>query len=127
MKTECSAGQLEFHGPGRRAVAGEFDGGKVSSDNGGLLLCEVEQRTHILKRLAGCFTAHRDANQVEHSLESLIKQRLMGLARAMKTSMITTPCVMTRYWHCSVTSRTCQARHANETRTKAVSWRAKAH
>ena len=74
MKAECSAGQLEFHGPGRRAVAGEFDGGKVSSESGGLLLCEVEQRTHILKRLAGCFTDHRDANQVEHSLESLLKQ-----------------------------------------------------
>ena len=52
----------------------EFDGGKVSSDSGGLLLCEVEQHTHILKRLAGCFTDHRDANQVEHSLESLLKQ-----------------------------------------------------
>jgi hypothetical protein len=80
MKTECSAGQLEFHGLGRRAVVGEFDGGKVSSDSSGLLLCEVEQRTHILKRLAGCFTDHRDAKQVEHSLESLIKQRVMGLA-----------------------------------------------
>ena len=74
MKTECSAGQLEFQGLGRRAVVGEFDGGKVSSDSGGLLLCEVEQRTHILKRLAGCFTDHRDATQVEHSLESLLKQ-----------------------------------------------------
>jgi len=65
---------LEFHGLGRRAVVDEFDGGKVSSDNGGLLLCEVEQRTDILKRLAGYFTDHRDANQVEHSLESLLKQ-----------------------------------------------------
>ena len=55
MKTECTAGQLEFHGLGRRAVVGQFDGGKISSDSGGLLLREVEQRTHILKRLAGCF------------------------------------------------------------------------
>jgi hypothetical protein len=52
MKTECTAGQLEFHGLGRRTVVGEFDGGKISSDSGGLLLREVEQRTHILKRLA---------------------------------------------------------------------------
>jgi hypothetical protein len=36
-------------------VVGQFDGGKISSDSGGLLLREVEQRTHILKRLAGCF------------------------------------------------------------------------
>ena len=80
MKTECSAGQLEFHGLGRRAVVGEFDGGKISSDSGGLLLREVEKRTHILKRLAGCFMDHRDPDQIEHSLESLIKQRVMGLA-----------------------------------------------
>jgi hypothetical protein len=80
METECSAGQLEFHGLGRRAVVGAFDGGKISSDSGGLLLREVEQRTHILKRLAGCFTDHRAADQIEHSLESLINQRVMGLA-----------------------------------------------
>lgn len=80
METECTAGQVEFHGLGRRAVVGQFDGGKISSDSGGLLLREVEQRTHILKRLACCFTDHRDADQVEHSLESLIKQRVMGLA-----------------------------------------------
>ena len=79
MKTECTAEQLEFHGLGRRVVVGEFDGGKISSDSGGLLLREVEQRTHILKRLAACFMDYRDANQIEHSLESLIKQRVMGL------------------------------------------------
>jgi hypothetical protein len=80
MKTECTAGQLEFHGLGRRAVVGEFDGGKISSDSGGLLLREVEQRTHILKRLAGYFVDYRDPDQIEHTVESLIKQRVMGLA-----------------------------------------------
>lgn len=80
METECTAGQVEFHGLGRRAVVGQYDGGRISSDSGGLLLREVEHRTHILKRLAHCFTDHRDAEQVEHSLESLIKQRVMGLA-----------------------------------------------
>jgi len=80
MKTECTAEQLEFHGLGRRVVVGEFDGGKISSDSGGLLLREVEQRTHMLKRLASCFSDHRAAEQIEHSVESLIKQRVMGLA-----------------------------------------------
>jgi hypothetical protein len=80
MRTECTAGQLEFHGLGRRAVVGGFNGGKISSDSGGLLLREVEQRTHILKRLAGCFVDYRDPDQIEHTVESLIKQRVMGLA-----------------------------------------------
>lgn len=80
MKTKCTPEQLEFHGLGRRSVVGQFDGGKISSDGGGLLLREVEHRSHILKRLTGCFTDHRDAGQIEHALESLIKQRVMGLA-----------------------------------------------
>jgi hypothetical protein len=79
MKTECTAEQLEFHGLGRRVVVGEFDGGKISSDSGGLLLREVEQRTHVLKRLAGCFSDYRDAEQIEHALEALIKQRVIGI------------------------------------------------
>ena len=80
MNTECTAGQLEFHGLKRRRVVGRFDGGRISSDGGGLLLREVERRTHILKRLAACFVDHRDADQIEHSVESLVKQRVMGLA-----------------------------------------------
>lgn len=80
METECTAEQLEFHGLGRRVVMGRFDGGKISSDSGGVLLREVEQRTHILKRLAGCFVDYRDPEQIEHPVEALIKQRVMGLA-----------------------------------------------
>ncbi len=80
MNTQCTGEQLEFHALGRRAVVGRFDGGKISSDSGGLLLREVEQRTHILKRLAGCFVDYRNPDLIEHPLESLIKQRVMGLA-----------------------------------------------
>ena len=80
MNTQCTAKQLEFHGLGRRSVVGQFDGGKISSDSGGLLLREVEKRTHILQRLARCFVDYRDPDLIEHPVESLIKQRVMGLA-----------------------------------------------
>ena len=55
MNTECSTKPLAFHGLGRRKVVGGFNGGEISSDGGGLLLREVEQRTHILRRLSACF------------------------------------------------------------------------
>ena len=80
MKTECIAEQLEFHALGKREVIGKFNGGKISSDAGGILLREVEQRTHILKRLSECFIDHRNPELIEHSLLSLIQQRCFGIA-----------------------------------------------
>ena len=67
MKTKCTPEQLEFHGLGRRKVVGRFDGGKISSDAGGLLLREVEKRREILGRLAGCFQDYRDQDLIERS------------------------------------------------------------
>jgi hypothetical protein len=71
---------MAFQQLGRREVVGRFDGGRISSDAGGLLLREVEGRFGILKRLVGCFRDYRDRERIEHSLESLISQRVYGIA-----------------------------------------------
>jgi len=81
METECIREEMEFQQLERRAVVGRFDGGKISSDGGGLLLREVESRFHILKRLArDCFRDCRNRDRIEHTVESLIRQRIYGLA-----------------------------------------------
>ena len=80
MKTECNTEQLEFHSFGRRKIIGQFDGIKISSDGGAILLREVEKRTGILRRLSQCFTDYRNPEMITHSLESLISQRIMALA-----------------------------------------------
>lgn len=79
MKTECKPEQIEFHALGRRDVIAQFDGGRITSDGGGILLREVEKRTHILHRLSQCFQDYRNPELIEHTLESLIKQRVYGL------------------------------------------------
>ncbi len=84
METECTSDQLEFHALGRRKVIGRFDGGKISSDAGGLLLRELEKRCDILGRLGGCFHDYRDKDLIEHTVDSLIRQRVMAIALGYK-------------------------------------------
>ena len=46
----------------------QFDGGDITSDAGGLLLREVEQRTGIIRQFAACFTDHRDPESIERTV-----------------------------------------------------------
>ena len=79
METECNAFSFEFQPLGSRQVTARFDGGRVSSDGGGILLRELERRFGFLEKLADCFTDHRDPDQIEHTLLELLKQRVFGL------------------------------------------------
>ena len=80
MKTQCSETTMEFKGVGQRKVVADFSGGTMTSDGGAVLLEETEELVGVVKRLAGCFTDHRDAERVEHSVVELVRQRVFGLA-----------------------------------------------
>ena len=80
QQAECSGDQLSFQAVGGRQIVARFDGGQLSSDGGGLLLREVNRRTGLLKDFAACFRDYRNPRLVEHSLGTLIRQRVMGLA-----------------------------------------------
>lgn len=80
METQCIQEQMVFQQLGRREVIGEFDGGTISSDAGGVLLREVESRCGIVKRVAECFRDYRDTERIEHTVEELIKQRVYAIA-----------------------------------------------
>jgi Transposase DDE domain group 1 len=80
MTTECNGKRFEFHPLGQREVRADFNGGTITSDGGGLLLREVEKRTGIIERFAGCFTDHRDGERIEHTVRELVGQRVYGLA-----------------------------------------------
>ena len=78
--TECNGEQLEFHGLGRRAVVGRFDGGAISSDGGVMLLSEVEAKTRIIARFAEQFVDYRNPELIEHTVNELVGQRVLALA-----------------------------------------------
>src|SRR6266851_582510 len=80
MTTECNQEPFPFHPLNQREVRGQFDGGSITSDAGGLLLREVEKRTNIIGQFASCFTDYRDPELVEHGVAELVAQRIYGLA-----------------------------------------------
>jgi hypothetical protein len=80
MNTECNPNKFEFQLLGRRKVEGNFDGGAITSDAGGLLLREVEARFGIIQQFAECFKDYRDAELIEHTVFELVAQRIYGLA-----------------------------------------------
>ena len=80
MPTQCNAKQLQFSGVERRRVVAAFDGGTVSSDAGALLLGRTDEAIGLIDRLAGCFIDERRADSIEHTVRTLIGQRVFGMA-----------------------------------------------
>ena len=77
---ECN--QLSFQLPGLngRRIEGNFQGGNVSSDGGLMLVRQVDRRLGLTKALAKRLPDQRDPDKIEHSLESMLRQRIYGLA-----------------------------------------------
>ena len=79
MFAQCNQESFGFHPLGRRDVVARFDGGRISSDAGGLLLRETERIAGIIRQFSACFTDHRDPDLIEHTVEELIAQRVYAL------------------------------------------------
>jgi Transposase DDE domain group 1 len=71
--------------PGFPPVAGKpvhvaFDGGRMTSDTGILLLAAIEQRLGIAERLADCIEDPRVPERVRHTLAEMIRYRALLIA-----------------------------------------------
>jgi hypothetical protein len=63
-----------------KKVTAAFDGGRLSSDGGVMLLCEAERRLGIAARLAGLFPDDRDGTRVIHRVSDVIRARIFAIA-----------------------------------------------
>jgi hypothetical protein len=80
MPTQCSRDLFGFAAvEGRRVEAG-FDGGAVTSDAGALLLGATDRALGLVTRFAACFADGRAQAQVEHTIETMVAQRVFGIA-----------------------------------------------
>jgi hypothetical protein len=78
--TECNQTAFAFEVHFSRQVVAGFDGARMTTDGGALLLRAVDRKIGLLKRVAACFTDARDPERVEHSLSELLRQRIGALA-----------------------------------------------
>jgi DDE family transposase len=80
VPTECNPDLFEFARVEGRAVVAAFDGGRITSDAGALLLGAADRVVGVTRRLAACFTDARNPAFVEHEVETLVMQRIVGIA-----------------------------------------------
>jgi hypothetical protein len=63
-----------------KPIVARFDGGRLSSDGGVLLLAEVERRLGIADRLARCVEDPRAPDRIVHGLAEMIRFRALAIA-----------------------------------------------
>jgi DDE family transposase len=80
MPTQCSADAMVFAPVAGRAVVADFEGGAITSDAGALLLGATDRAIRLVERFAACFRDGRDTVRTEHSVATLVGQRVFGLA-----------------------------------------------
>ncbi len=80
MPTECISDLFGFEPVEGRRVEAAFDGGRMTSDAGGLLLGRTSRAIGLIERFAECFDDHRKPELIEHEVATLVGQRVYAIA-----------------------------------------------
>ena len=80
--TMVSDSQLPFSFPSicRKKVSATFDGGRLTSDGGVLLLSAAEKRLGLGARFASFLSDPRDPSRVIHGLSGILRARILAIA-----------------------------------------------
>ncbi len=63
-----------------KKVTAAFDGGRITSDGGVILLARAERRLGICDRLAAEIADHRDPGRIVHQLSDILRARILAIA-----------------------------------------------
>jgi hypothetical protein len=64
----------------RKKLVAAFDGGRLTSDGGVVLLSLAERRLNLAERLAGGIADHRDPTRVLHPVADILRARILAIA-----------------------------------------------
>jgi hypothetical protein len=78
----CPTNLLPFSFPAvqRKKITAAFDGGRITSDGGVMLLAQAERRLGIAERLAQVIPDRRDRDRVIHLLPDILRVRIFAIA-----------------------------------------------
>jgi hypothetical protein len=62
-----------------KKVTAAFDGGRMSSDGGVMLLSLAERRLGVAERLARCIPDRRDRSRIAHTIADMIRARVFAI------------------------------------------------
>lgn len=79
LKTPCHK-QLRFESLFSKDIVADFDGGKITSDAGCLLLRELDEKHGISNFMNRAVSDPRDPARVTHEQQTLIRQRLVSIS-----------------------------------------------
>ena len=80
MPTKCNPVSMRFARLKGRDVVVDFGGGTMTSNAGALLLGATDRAIGLVDRFSGCFSDGRSADRVVHDVETLVGQRVFGIA-----------------------------------------------
>ena len=71
---------FSFAAVGRKKITAAFDGGRITSDAGVMLLGQVEHRLGLADKLAAVIADPRNPLLITHSLDSIFRARILAIA-----------------------------------------------
>jgi hypothetical protein len=78
--TDDTITTFPFPAVGRKKITAAFDGGRLSSDGGVMLLAQAEHRLGIAERLARFIPDRRDPARITHAVPDMIRARILAIA-----------------------------------------------
>lgn len=82
--TERNPENISFSSLGRKRFLADFNGGKITSDTGALLLRQVDKRIGLINEISNCIPDPRNPIFTKHDQRAMLAQRIYAIAMGDK-------------------------------------------
>lgn len=74
--TDCNHKTISFASLGRKKILADYNGGKITSDAGALLLRETDKHIGLIDAINNCIVDRRNQGLVKHYQRAMLAQRI---------------------------------------------------